>query len=356
MMLHNASCQDRTNRRTGKYAGTDVCWRDDAGQQRSKRFQTRAEAESYRERIQCGTADTSPAARAAVLFGDFVRETWLPHAISTGKMADSTRRAILATLNNDLAELNTRSLAWVATHPLEVERMIAASKRVDHGGLHLTVKSGCDAAVYPHQLITAHALHNLNVKRSDKIRDIIPTTAEQRKYIADGLGTRGIAVYLCHGLGLRIGECLGLRATDFRDGFTWVRIDHQAQKGNHQAWTKNRKVRDIPVPAFLAAMVKAHVQANGLGALFPGSTGKPYCSYESVGTRITQLAAEVGLDGFSAHQFRHMFATERIQLGERTANVSKWMGDTERVVTDRYHHVTTDASDRCRAMGDQIGA
>jgi integrase len=342
-----ASTQDRLNGK-GEYNGTDVCWRED-GKQRSRRFPSSAEAEAYRRKIECGTADVSPAARAARPFGDYVLNMWLPNA----GLAPSTGRAVRSAMNNDLAPLADKTVAWVAQNRAEVQATIAASRRSDHGLLYMVVKCACDEAVNM-GMIDPHRLSGIKVKRNQNRRDIIPTTREQREYIAAGLGKRSLVVYLMHGTGMRIGEVLGLRGSDFRDGFSTVRLQRKADKGTAGP-LKHRKpgqFRDVPVPAWLAKMVKAYVSEHGLGALFPGARDKEFCSYESVGTTVTKRAAEVGLKGFSCHQFRHAFATTLLTEGMGIMEVAEWMGDGVKIVQETYAHVLPVASDNARRILD----
>jgi hypothetical protein len=129
-----ASTRDRLNA-GGEYVGTSVLWRED-GRQRSRLFPSSAEAEAYRRMVECGTADTSPAARAAMTFYTFVMTIWLP---SCG-MAKNTVATIRSVMNTALKPLESRSLAWVASHRAEVQATIAASTRADHGQIYMTVK------------------------------------------------------------------------------------------------------------------------------------------------------------------------------------------------------------------------
>jgi integrase len=315
-------------------------------------FTNQSDAEKYAKRVECGTADTSPAAQAAILFGMFALTVWLPRA----DLADSTKRGIRSAMANDLAPLADKTVAWVAAHRTEVEDIISASKRSDHGLLYMTVKRALDDAVI-RGMVESHRIAGIKVKRSTERREIIETTPVQREHIANGLGSRGLAVWLMHGTGMRIGEVLGLRGSDFRDGFSTVRVSRKAYKGSAGP-LKARKAgqfRDVPVPAWLAAKVRAYVTEHGLGAMFPGTTGKEFVSYEAVGSIVSKLAAEVGLDGFTCHQFRHAFATNLLGAGVQIMEVASWMGDGVKVVQETYAHVLPVASDRARSILDASG-
>jgi integrase len=340
-----ASTRDRINAKG--YVGTSVLWRED-GHQRSRLFPSSAEAEAYKRKIECGTADTSPAARGAIPFGEYVSTVYLP---TCGK-ASNTIKTMRSAMACGLAPLAGQTLAWVASHRAEVQAIIAADASVDHGRLYLTVKGACDEAVAL-GLIESHRLSGIKVKRSGKRRDIILTTPEQRQHMADGLGQHSLAVWIMHGTGCRISECLGLRGSDFRDAFKTVRIQRQADDGQAAPLKARREgqFRDVPVPTWLSKMVKTHVAAHGLGALFPGRS-KEFTSYESVQGKIKTLAAQLGLDGFTAHQFRHAFATALLTNHMDIIAVAEWLGDGVKVVQETYAHVLPVASDRAREILD----
>jgi integrase len=235
--------------------GYSVLWRED-GRQRSQMFPTRREAERFTVSLKRGTADTSrDATKAAMPFGQFVVEQYLPNA----RLSPNTKRDTVWVLNSQLPALRDRPLSWVASHRAEVQAIISASTRADHGLLYATVKRACDEAVNL-GWIPSHRLAGMTVKRSTKRREIIPTTPEQRKAFADGLGAHGLAVWLMHGTGMRAGECLGLYGSDFRDGFATVRVQRQAQHGRRRG-----------VILGLGQVKRAGTQAAAL----PGPAGMP---------------------------------------------------------------------------------
>ena len=69
-----------------------------------------------------------------------------------------------------------------------------------------------------------------------------------------------LTIWLMRGCGLRIEECLAVQKSCFRDGGTVLRVFEQASRdGMRTRPLKHRKAgeyRDIPVPAYLWAMVK----------------------------------------------------------------------------------------------------
>jgi integrase len=219
--------------------GWSVLWREGT-QQRSRMFTREADARKYAARIEAGTADESPARRSAITLRRYAITKRLPNC----ELAESSKRALGCAINK-LPSLADKPVAWVAGHPREVKSAIAAVNRKDHGVLYMAVKRCCDYAVFD-ELIDAHRLADLRVKRSDARREFVPTTAEQRQIMAAALGERALALWLMHGCGLRIGEAIGLKGSDFRNGFTAVTIRRTADYGRDSGRVKDGRVRTVP--------------------------------------------------------------------------------------------------------------
>lgn len=292
----------------------------------------------------------SPAARGTITLRRYALTIWLPRS----KLKDSSKRAYESALNQ-LPTIADRPIAWVACHRTAVEDAIADVRhRQDHSGIYAAVKRCCDDAV-KRDYLTAHKLAGLDVRRNYTRREYIPTTAAQRQALADGLGGRSLALWLLVGCGLRIGEAIAVKGSDFRDGFTALRVQRTADRGAATA-LKARQVgqyRDVPVPGWLAAKVREHVAAHGLGPLFPGR-GKEFCAYRTVGSAIGDIAEGLGLIGFTPHQFRHAYVTN-LDAGANPAHVSEYTGDGIGVLMDVYRHVTGRAFGADRAIIDAIG-
>lgn len=349
-------------RSNGKWS---ALWRE-GNKQRSKQFDSQAEAEAFDKKIKCGTADVSPAAKATVRFDKYVTEIYIPRC----GLSISSKTALNCAMNQ-LPTLAGQSLAWVASHRIEVQDAIAALTRKDHGILYQLVKKACDDAV-ANGYIDTHRLAGMKVKRVFNRRELILSTTQQRRAMADALGKRGLAVWIMHGTGCRIGEAIALRGSDFRDGFRTVRIQRKSYMGVAGGLKRKRddSFRDVPVPSWLAKMVREHVAKHGLGALFPGtyaandhgrSKGKPvkeFCSYNAVGPVISAAAAKVGLIGFTAHQFRHGFATAQLEAGATIDQVALWLGDMVKTVQDTYAHITSAmneaAQDNVAMLGEDV--
>lgn len=342
-----ASIRQRSN-------GWSVLWRED-GRQRSRMFTTKAAAQSYAHQVAAGTADTKAPAGStstALTLRAYVLHNWLPNC----KLTESTKADMRSSLNQ-LDAISSRPIGWIATHPAEVEDAIAESSRKDHGSLYMVVKRACDHAVRK-GVIESHKLADLEVKRSYSRREFIPTTGVQRKAIAEGLGDRALALWLLHGCGMRVGEVTGLRGSDFKDGFRSVQLQRTAYLGRDTGRLKARQSgqgRTVPVPTWLAAMVREHVSRTGLGALFPGASGKEFCSYKCIGQKIGELAKAEGLPGFSPHQFRHAYVTNALDAGVLPAHLSEYTGDGINVLMDVYKHVTGRAFGVDRDIIDAIG-
>jgi integrase len=210
--------------------------------------------------------------------------------------------------------------------------------------------------------IREHALDGLQVGRDEGTKKsksdfVFPSHAQ----ITALAGACGIAVWLMRGLGLRIEEALGVHREEFLrtpDGVI-LRLAWQAGRdGKGRVALKHRKRgdhRDIPVPAWLWAMVKPLPE----GPLCPGVAGPrrkatAYLRYADIWPVFTSAAAAAGIpEGFTSHSLRHAYASAQLGRGVPIGDVSEWLGHQDIRTTDRtYRHLMPNAAARSRAALD----
>jgi integrase len=151
--------------------------------------------------------------------------------------------------------------------------------------------------------------------------------------------------------GLRIGEALGLTASDVaRDGST-VSV--------HQVWTRHgykpipkgdlaAARRTVPVPAHIQPALREHVRLMLPAAvLFHGDD-------RNINRRILAPACEAAdLEWVTLHELRHHAASVWIAAGVPLFEVARALGHTStRMVEATYGHLTPGAHDRLRAAMD----
>jgi integrase len=128
-------------------------------------------------------------------------------------------------------------------------------------------------------------------------------------------------------LGLRKGELLALRGSDFKGGILTVSRSH------FRGTTKTGRPRSIPVPKFLWRYLK------GEGLLFPSARGKqmhPGCRLTDV-LRRALIAANIDKP-MRWHDLRHTAATLHVEAGASQLAVRLLLGHAGRDQTAAYSH------------------
>jgi integrase len=134
-----------------------------------------------------------------------------------------------------------------------------------------------------------------------------------------------LTIWLMRGCGLRIEEALAVQKSCFRDGGAVLRVYEQASRdGRTTKPLKHRKVgeyRDIPVPAYLWAMVKDLPD----GYLFMKDGLLP--RYSAYRHEFNAHARKAGIPaGFTPHSLRHAFVSALLSHGIPITDVAKGLG------------------------------
>jgi integrase/recombinase XerD len=113
-----------------------------------------------------------------------------------------------------------------------------------------------------------------------------------------------------------------------------VRVSHKPELG----WTpKAYKEREIPIPAKLAASLKA-LRAKSdkkCGLVFPTSGCRPKLNFLDDLKAVAERA-QLPIDGFWLHKFRATFATRCLWAGVDLRTVQSWLGHSDIESTMRY--------------------
>jgi integrase len=129
---------------------------------------------------------------------------------------------------------------------------------------------------------------------------------------------------LIAGTGLRIGEALALKASDFTDDFRVLHITRSIWHGREQSPKTPSAVREVDIVEPLAALVRAFAEGKD-GYLFATRSGRP------VGHRNVNRAAGVGV-----HALRR-FRIETLRRARVPEDlIGLWLGHAPRTVTDLY--------------------
>jgi integrase len=184
--------------------------------------------------------------------------------------------------------------------------------------------------------------------RSSERTDFVFPSHSQLTQMAKSLNGMGLTIWLMRGCGLRIGEALAVRKSDFRDNGQTLRICQQVDQAGELIPLKQRKAgefRDIPVPGYLRAMVDSLPD----GYLF--GDGPDYKSYLYAFKREARKAGIPG--GFTPHSLRHAFVSALLTRGVAITDVARWVGHRDISVTfSVYGHLIPSAAARAASVLD----
>lgn len=150
-------------------------------------------------------------------------------------------------------------------------------------------------------------------------------------------------IELLAGTGMRIGEALGLRHEDIDAAGTLVRV--RARRNSNGARVKSGQ-REIPVaPSLIRLYTDYLVEEYGdldcdyvFVNLWAGSVGTPW-RYWNVTDLVARLRERSGVE-FSAHAFRHTYATGLLRRGVPAEVVQKLLGHASvTTTTETYQHL-----------------
>jgi integrase/recombinase XerD len=148
--------------------------------------------------------------------------------------------------------------------------------------------------------------------------------------------------------GIRIGQALGLRHSDFVSRRRELKIVPRDDNANG-ARAKTRTVTTVPVSAALVRLYTEymHIEYGDLDSdyvfvnLFSEPVGRPM-RYDAVAKLVTRLRARTGIE-FTPHVLRHTRATDLIRAGVSIEIVSKMLTHRSVVTTsETYIHLGVD--------------
>lgn len=145
-----------------------------------------------------------------------------------------------------------------------------------------------------------------------------------------------------YGMGLRLGEALGLRATD---------VDSQRMVV-HIRQGKGKKDRYVPLPPPLLEMLREHWRREHLQDLLfprPSDPSRPV-EPTAVQKYVQRITARIGLKKrITPRTLRHCYATHLIERGTSTRVVQVLLGHANVHTTETYTHVSP------ATLGNTIG-
>ena len=226
------------------------------------------------------------------------------------------------------------------------------------------VRAAFRAAEHDHLVASnPFAPGRVRVPRIERER-VVPLTVDQVADLADAIGPRYRALVLTQaGLGLRIGELLGLRPADVDFLRRTVTISQQLDVRTRELAPLKTKQsrRTLPLPQVASVALAEHMRLhrpNPDGLLFQGTTGQPMW-VDRYGSRVfARAVAEAKLPvGTVPHSLRHFYASVLLAAGESVVAVAERLGhENATLVLATYGHLLPDREDHTRRAIDDAWA
>ncbi|GGU41798.1 integrase [Streptomyces albospinus] len=352
-----------------------VRYREPGGGERQPSFEKKSQADAFAERLQRDKYEglyLDPK-RGEIGLRAYATE-WLQRQI----ISDSTYRNYESFLRIHLLPyLGGKTIAGVQRR--DIEAFVAAL------GKKLAASTVCD------RMKTVTSLFQTAIKEKRRAddptegiklprsathavdEDEIPTLHEVDLIAKQISPQYRLTVYLQAGAGLRISEALAFTTDCRRSDF--LRVRRQVSSKAHRDDCKTRFIplkhraegeyRDVPLPAFLAQEIDAHlrewgtVTTAGMEVLFaPRDRGKgtmpTATTYAYHFRKALKDAAIVKPDGnpkYTPHGLRHFFASTALAHGIPIHEASRWLGHKSiKTTVDVYGHLVPASWDRCRAV------
>jgi integrase len=167
------------------------------------------------------------------------------------------------------------------------------------------------------------------ILRREAQRTPTVTAAKLRAILASTNKRYGVLFALLAGTGLRIGEALALKPTDFSTDCRILQVRRSIWHGQEQAPTTPNAVRVVDIAEAMAQLLRELISGRS-GYLFAVKSGRPL-QQRNVLRVLHATGKKVGL-----HAFRR-FRTEALRRARVPEDLTRlWLGHSKKSVTDFY--------------------
>lgn len=338
----------------GKVSRWRVRWVDGGGEERTKIFQRKPDAQAYLNGL---TADLQRGEyvdprKSSETFGS-VAEQWFATKQHRKPKTVAGYRSLLDTVvlpkweGVPLKRLDYESYStWLGA--LSVD---GGQRGAGLSASRITQAHQLVGAVLKYAQRTGKVAKNvaLEIKRDE---DLPEQSERERRYLshaellllakaADRFETLTLVLGYC---GLRFGEAVALRRRHVGDRVLTVRSSATAVtgKGIVESTTKTKRDRHVPVPEPVWEKLKAELPADTNALVFPSRKGGflPLGEYRWA---FDNACAEVSIEGLVPHGLRHTTASLAISAGANVKVVQRLLGHATAAMTlDRYGHLLND--------------
>jgi integrase len=332
-------------------------WYDPSGKECAKDFDLKRDASRHAADMEASKARgqyVDPHDKTTVI--GYARQ-WAsgrPHGARTA-------RKLASTLKNHVAATSLGNRRMASVLPSDIQAWATGRSKV-LGPLTLqnvvyTVSSIFKAAAAD-RLIGSSPFVNITLPESHQER-LVPLTVAQVRQLADAMPARNRAMVIVQaGLGLRVGELMGLRVEDVRFLKREVRVETQIPPDGTEREDPKTALskRTLPLPTFVAEALAEHMREfppAADGSIFWASTGRPY-THTTYMTIFRNAVVRAGLpDGTTSHDLRHHYASVLLMAGESVVAVAERLGHKNaNLVIKTYGHLMPDSEERTRSALD----
>jgi integrase len=349
-------------------------WVDHSGNERSKSFDRKADAQRHVASVSgaLATGTYADPKRAAAMFSA-VAEEWFS---SKGSLRPKTRAGYRSLLDihvlprwrdvrlGDITHADVQ--AWINRLSMdpEVRQRKATGDDAENKGLsparviqaYQVVDQTLNYAVRAKYIAINPADHVQLPRKASPEK--IALTHEQVRLLAEASGELSTQVYTLAYVGLRYGECAALRVRDLDLEKGRLRVSRSvtavARMGLVEGPTKTHQARNVPVPGFVADALGEHITGRPSDALvFPGPDGE-WMPLDWFAWRFEKACAKADLDNVTPHTLRHTAGSLALDLGMSVAVVQKLLGHKSPITTMTiYAHKMPDDFDKLATAMDK---
>jgi len=287
------------------------------------------------------------------MFGDFVREDWIPVVLPTLKYATQKHYQYLLDVHL-LPALGDRRLSDISREV--VQNLVSAKLR---SGLSWKTVKHIRAAlgrVLGFAEEWGYIAENPTPKtklprRAYKPQRFVLTPDEIRLLISSLREPVRSVVQLLVLTGLRVGELLALRWPNVDLEAGWLRVAETVYEGHFDMPKTRSSARLIPVGSLtLAVLAARHREANDEnGLVFSARAGQPLNRRNLLRRHLQPACAKLGLPRVDWHSLRHSNATLHDAAGTSLGTIQALLGHASPEVT-RQVYVHSVPEDQRRAV------
>lgn len=336
-------------------------YRDADGRQHSKTFPERGGVRAAQAWLREQRAAVDAGVHVAPSTKTTVAEYARVYAASRPHRKTSARR-VDSTITNHVEGTALGRMRLTEVTPSAVQTWVTdRSKVLAPSTLRITVnlmRSVFEQAVAD-RIIGRTPVVRIAMPRTETPR-IVPLSIEQVEQITAKMPEQCRAMVTAQaGLGLRVGELVGLRLEDVDFLRRTVRVTGQITHGSRERSAPKTplSVRTIPMPTIVAETLAEHLRqwpADLLdGWLFRRGPMTAY-RQDSYGRVFRRAAEAAGMPaGTTSHDLRHHYASVLLAAGESVVAVAERLGHANAsLVLSTYGHLLPDSDDRTRSAID----